>query len=257
MRTYGSALAATERLFPIFFCNEQSEIGSWYGWPSIQFYRLFDQVTNIITDSEYLAQWFNDIYQLDAGSREKIRVFRAPVDPTLPVVSPDASSRPSRRPTVFWAGRWDRQKKIDLVFQVARLMPEVEFRMWGESVLQRRTLTQLPDNVKVEGTYAAFTDLNLERGRCVALHVCLGRRADDPARGGNDRRSHCRQPRRRYRRGSRVRRTHGLWPRSTTPRSTSRQSARCSRTQPPRDGAPLRYGSACCVSAPRPRSPSK
>lgn len=161
MRTYGNALAATERLFPIFFCNEQSAIGNWYGWPSIQFYRLFDQATNIITDSEYLAGWFDDIYQLDASSREKVRVFHAPVDSTLPLVRRDASSRPPGRPTVFWAGRWDRQKKIGLVFQIARLMPEIEFRMWGESVLQRQTLTQPPDNVKVEGKYAAFTDLNL------------------------------------------------------------------------------------------------
>ena len=31
----------------------------------------------------------------------------------------------------------------------------------GESVLQRPTLERLPDNVKVEGKYEAFTDLNL------------------------------------------------------------------------------------------------
>ena len=30
----------------------------------------------------------------------------------------------------------------------------------------------------------------------MALYVCLGRRADDPARGGDDGRSHRRQPRR-------------------------------------------------------------
>jgi glycosyltransferase involved in cell wall biosynthesis len=161
MRAYGSALATTERVFPIFFCNEQGEIGNWYGWPSIQFYRLFDQVTKVITDSEYLAQWFDDIYQLDARSREKVRVFQAPVDPTLPLASPGASSRPSDRPTVFWAGRWDRQKKIGLVLEIARLMPDVDFRMWGESVLQQSRLTRLPENVKVEGTYAAFTDLDL------------------------------------------------------------------------------------------------
>jgi glycosyltransferase involved in cell wall biosynthesis len=161
LRTFGSALAASERVFPIFFCNEQDEAGNWYGWPSIQFYRLFDQVTELITDSEYLAQWFEDIYQLDARSREKVRVFHAPVDPTLPVASPDASSRPTDRPTVFWAGRWDRQKKIDLVLQIARLMPDVEFRMWGEAVLQQGKLKHLPDNVTVEGKYAAFMDLNL------------------------------------------------------------------------------------------------
>jgi len=161
MRAYGNALAVTERLFPIFFCNEQSQIGNWYGWPSSQFYRVFDRVTNVVTDSEYLARWFDDVYQLDARSREKIRVLNTPVDPTLPVVPPDSSSRPSARPTVFWAGRWDRQKKIDLVLEIARLMPDVEFRMWGESVLQRPTRDLPPDNVKVEGKYRAFTDLNL------------------------------------------------------------------------------------------------
>ena len=161
MRTYGSALATTERLFPIFFCEEQKGIGNSCGWPSSQFYRLFDQVTNIITDSERLAQWFNDIYQLDASSREKIRVLRAPADPSMPVVSPDASSRPSLRATVSWAGRWDRQKEIDLVVQIARLMPEVDFRMWGESTPHGRVLEHLPDNMTVVGTYAGFTDLNL------------------------------------------------------------------------------------------------
>lgn len=161
MRAYGHALAATERLFPIFFCNEQSQIGNWYGWPSSQFYRVFDRVTNVVTDSEYLARWFDDTYQLDASSREKIRVFHTPVDPTLPVAAPDPSPRASGRPAVFWAGRWDRQKKIDLVLEIARRMPDVEFRMWGEPVLQRRTLELRPDNVKVEGKYKAFRDLDL------------------------------------------------------------------------------------------------
>jgi glycosyltransferase involved in cell wall biosynthesis len=161
MRTYGAALSATERVFPVFFCNEQGEMGNWYGWPISQFYRLFDQVINVVTDSEFLAEWLDDVYQLDARSREKIRVFHAPVDPTLPVASPDASPRRSDRPTVFWAGRWDRQKKIDLVLQVARRMPDVEFRMWGEPVLKRTKLKHLPDNVKVEGMYGTFTDLDL------------------------------------------------------------------------------------------------
>ena len=197
MRTYGSALATTERLFPIFFCNEQKGIGNSCGWPSSQFYRLFDQVTNIITDSEHLAQWFNDIYQLDASSREKIRVLRAPADPSMPVVSPDASSRPSLRATVSWAGRWDRQKEIDLIVQIARLMPEVDFRMWGESTphasRSRASARQHDCRRHVRGIHRSES----RRSRRMAPHVRLGQRANDPARGGDDRRSHCRQPRQR------------------------------------------------------------
>jgi glycosyltransferase involved in cell wall biosynthesis len=158
MRTYGSALAATERVFPIFLSDEQGEIGNGFGWPSGQFYRLFDNATKIVTDSEFLAQRFDDIHQLDADSREKLRVFRTPVDPTVALVSP----RPSDRKTVFWAGRWNQRNRVDLVLQIARLMPDVEFRMWSDSGLQRRMPKDLPDNMKVEGTYASFTDLNLD-----------------------------------------------------------------------------------------------
>lgn len=161
MRWYGSALADSERLFPVFFCNEQDELGYAFGWPASQSYRLFDQVTKFITDSEYLAQWFEDVYQLDARSREKICVLHAPVDPTLPVAAAKGSSTASGPPTVFWAGRWDRQKKIALVLEIARMMPDVDFRMWGEPVLQPGRLTRLPKNVKMEGTFAAFRDLDL------------------------------------------------------------------------------------------------
>jgi glycosyltransferase involved in cell wall biosynthesis len=161
LRSYGSALAVSERMFPVFLCNERDEMGNWFGWPASQSYRLFDQVTKFITDSEYLAQWFDDVYQLDRRSREKIHVLRAPVDATLPVASPNGSSNASARSTVFWAGRWDRQKRVGLVLDIARLMPDVDFRMWGESVLQQSRLTRLPENVKAEGTYAAFRDLDL------------------------------------------------------------------------------------------------
>jgi glycosyltransferase involved in cell wall biosynthesis len=34
--------------------------------------------------------------------------------------------------------------------------------MWSDSGLQRRMPRDLPDNMKVEGTYASFTDLNLD-----------------------------------------------------------------------------------------------
>jgi len=162
MRAYGTALAVTERVFPIFFCNEQDEIGSWYGWPVSQFYRLFDQVTNVVTDSKHLAQWLEDTYQLDARSRERVHVLHAPVDRTLRVASPGAASHPSHRPTVFWAGRWDRQKRIDVFLRIAALMPDVDFRMWGEAVLQHAELRRLPENVTVEGIYANFRNLDLD-----------------------------------------------------------------------------------------------
>jgi glycosyltransferase involved in cell wall biosynthesis len=160
MTPYGKALAASERLFLLQFCNEQLAMGNWVGLPLRFFYRYFDLVEGVITDSDYLANWLRERHQLTPEESARIHVFRAPVDPDLPVVRAPVSD-PSRRPQVFWAGRWDRQKRIDVAFAVAQAMPEADFRMWGESVLTPGHVGEAPDNVRLEGAYAHIGDLDL------------------------------------------------------------------------------------------------
>lgn len=161
MSTYGRALAASERVFLMLFCNEQLALGHWVGIPLRFFYRCFDQVAGVFTDSDHLADWLRDRHQLDAAAGgDRIHVLRAPVDGRLPFV--EASARPAgRRPQIFWAGRWDRQKRIDIALEVARLMPDVDLRMWGEAVLGRGHEAEVPPNVTMEGAYAHITDLDL------------------------------------------------------------------------------------------------
>ena len=54
---------------------------------------------------------------------DRIHVFRAPVDPQLRLVSPRPRD-PAARSQVYWAGRLDRQKRVDLVLRIAALMPD-------------------------------------------------------------------------------------------------------------------------------------
>jgi glycosyltransferase involved in cell wall biosynthesis len=160
MTTYGKALAASERLFLLLLCNEQQPMGNWVGRPLRYFYRCFDLVEGVITDSAYLANWLRERHRLGPEQSARIHVFRAPVDPHIPLASAPTPD-PSRRPQVFWAGRWDRQKRVDIAFEVARRMPELDFRMWGESVLARGHVGEAPDNARLEGAYGHITDLEL------------------------------------------------------------------------------------------------
>jgi glycosyltransferase involved in cell wall biosynthesis len=160
MTTYGRALAASERLFLMLFCNEQMASGNWVGYPLRFFYRCFDVVEGVITDSDYRANWLRHRHQLGPAEASRIHVLHAPVDPAMPLVSAPTSD-PSRRRQVFWAGRWDRQKRIDIALDVARRMPELDFRLWGESVLTRAHVDEASDNVRLEGAYAHISDLRL------------------------------------------------------------------------------------------------
>jgi glycosyltransferase involved in cell wall biosynthesis len=155
MRFYGHALAATERIFLCFFGDEQTAMGTWPGWS--YFYRTFDHVTGVITDSDHVERQLVDTYRVDDRNRERLLVFRAPVDADLPVIS-EAPARAARRPQVFWTSRSDRNNRARLVLEIARLMPDVDFRMWGKSVLFGR---DTPDNLRREGSYADISEIPL------------------------------------------------------------------------------------------------
>jgi glycosyltransferase involved in cell wall biosynthesis len=159
MRTYGSALAVSERVFLCFFCNEQGPMGTWRGWSLRYFYRLFDQVAGVFTDSEHLASELVQKHRASDVDQARIHVFSAPVDRHIRLAAAPPTD-PRRRPQVFWAGRWDRQKRIELFLEIARLLPDVDFRMWGESVMGGGGHVT-PPNVSIEGRYNRFSDLPL------------------------------------------------------------------------------------------------
>jgi glycosyltransferase involved in cell wall biosynthesis len=159
LNPYGKALAATERIFLVMFGNEQLALGNWVGLPLRYFYRCLDLVEGVITDSAHLRDWLVERHQLPQETADRIHVFRAPVDPGLEL-APVAERDPAARPQVFWAGRLDRQKRIDLVFDIARRMPDVDFRMWGEKVLGAPLLEEPPGNVELHGAYEHITELD-------------------------------------------------------------------------------------------------
>lgn len=158
MLPYGKALAASERLYLCFFNNEQRAQGNWEGWSLKWFYAAFDYLAGVITDSESLRDYLAEMYQVPEAEMERVHVLRAPAPTDIPVAPRPAAGG---RPVVFWAGRFDRQKRIDLVLEIARAMPDVTFRLWGERVLQGDPLGAVPENVEIRPPFAGFGSLDL------------------------------------------------------------------------------------------------
>ncbi len=156
---YGRALADSERIFLYFSCNEQRRLGNWDGAALRWVYPAFDYVTGIITDGEYLRDQIAEHYQLSDADRERIHVFRAPAKPDLPVATRASGARERR--SVFWLGHRGRQSRIDLVLEIARRMPDVDFRLWHHEAVGRNAVGRLPGNVTLEGRCRQLDDLDL------------------------------------------------------------------------------------------------
>lgn len=156
--SYGRALAASERIWLCLFCNEQRAQGHWDGWSLKHYYRNVGTVAGVLTDSEHLRDQLTERYLLPESERARIHVLRSPVEPEIALAPPPPGRE---RPRVYWAGRWDRQKRVDLAVEVARRLPELDFRLWGEPVLQGDPIGDVPENVRLEPAYAHLSELDL------------------------------------------------------------------------------------------------
>ncbi len=197
-------------------------------------------------------------HQLRLRPRRPAPRLPRPVDPGSRS-SPSRRRPPGRRPQVFWAGRWDRQKRIDLLLEVARRMPDVDFRMWGEPVLHAGSVgSAARQRRRSRGATPTSPSSPLGRGRRLALHLRLGRRAEPAARGRDDRR-----PDRRHAWSAgparcSARTTPGRCAEAEDPEAyVDGDPRRCSPTRTTPGAARWRCASGCCASAPRRSSPSR
>lgn len=160
MSTLHKVLTDQSQLYSYLFCSDINDRGVEAGYPVEFFYRGLAESTGIITDSDYLERTLRERYRVPLDST-KLHSLKSPVlsNPALADFEPAAAGR---RPRIYWAGRFDRQKRIELLFEIAARMPDVDFLVWGKPVLDTHLNTLAPPaNVQLQGTYASFEDLPL------------------------------------------------------------------------------------------------
>jgi glycosyltransferase involved in cell wall biosynthesis len=165
-RSYGRNLASTFRLYAYLFCWDQTESGVRAGYPAEFFAETAGSMGAFLTDTDYLKVELQRMYSLPASACSRIVPMFTPAQAMLrnPSVARDVFEKRDGRSkrTVLWAGRLDRQKRFDLVQEIACLMPQVEFHCWGAALLDAPPdLSRLPPNIKMRGSFDSFDELPL------------------------------------------------------------------------------------------------
>jgi glycosyltransferase involved in cell wall biosynthesis len=167
LRSYGTNLAGTLKTYSYLFCWDQTPTGLRVGYPAEFFAATVPTITAFLTDTTYLRDELSAMYRLPSAVRDKILPLATPAQTAVrtPSIARLVLERadPSSQRLVLWAGRLDRQKRFDLVLDIARVMPDVEFRCWGAAMLDAPPdLTTLPPNVIMQGSFNHFDELPLE-----------------------------------------------------------------------------------------------
>ncbi|MEL6622055.1 MAG: glycosyltransferase, partial [Pseudomonadota bacterium] len=164
--TYGKQMKTWAELYVYLFCYDIDPCGNKVGYPIRNLQRVFDHLSGVMVDNSTLAEELKTRYRLPAKLRQRVHTLFTPERPSTHNLSANFARRRSAGGAMraLWAGRFDRQKRFDLVIEIANQMPDLEIWAYGKPVLQDVTydLDALPRNIRLEEPYKHVDDVPLE-----------------------------------------------------------------------------------------------
>ncbi len=153
-RKNGRALQCHSRLYASLFCYDYDQNGLPVGYPEILPY-CYQYLCNVLSDN---ASFPRALQQRFGYVPELFKVTYLPTEiPEEPLLR---DARPQRR--ILWAGRLDRQKRIDLLARIAERIPTCTFLVFGSALLDASPeVARLSDlaNVELRGPFDGFGNL--------------------------------------------------------------------------------------------------
>lgn len=167
MVRFGTRLAGSIDLYSYLFCWDQTSNGHRTGYPS----EFFPETANILratfTDTFFLKSELTKIYNLPESISRRIVPLLSPARRIIEglTVAEESVTRAAQRTRqrILWAGRLDRQKRFDLVQDIARRMPNVDFLCWGGAALDAPPdHSRSPENLILKGSFSFYDELPLK-----------------------------------------------------------------------------------------------
>ncbi len=160
---HGKALSRTSNLYASSFCMETSPEGHRVGYPVSYLPDCMDHLTAVISENQRHLDELADVYAYDP---KKLCLHYQPVD------IPEKRRRvPARSGAdtlcVLWAGRFDRQKRPDLLIRIAEKSRDLPFHfyVYGMPILNDdshfKEFSHL-GNVTLRGTFDRLQSLPLD-----------------------------------------------------------------------------------------------
>ena len=128
----GAALSQGSRLCAFIFCFDYSEDGRPIGYPESHLPGAIAHLSHVLSDNEAMRGDLARVLHLPPLWMEKVHAIPQPVElPPRSAFEPRPAERGSR-PKVLWASRVCRQKRPELVREVAHLRPGYDFVVFGD-----------------------------------------------------------------------------------------------------------------------------
>lgn len=150
IRRYGKCLNAVDKkIFASVFSEEIDRESIRRGYPQLYFEGCWKYLHKLISDTHWFPQELNQRYGV---SLDKFNTVYFPVRVDMPPIYKAKGNK-----NILWAGRFAKGKRLDLLIEIAKLLPNVNFDVHGYSINEderamEEKLRSL-SNVQVNGVY--------------------------------------------------------------------------------------------------------
>jgi glycosyltransferase involved in cell wall biosynthesis len=167
---HGAALSQRTRLFASLFCDDYDRDGVPVG-PAVQFLPDCARfLAAVLSDNSSYPDRWHSRWGVDRALFHRVP-FPAPHpipggEQAADAIAATADLNPTTgatRPRLLWAGRFDRQKRPDVLLALAKRLPEYDWHVYGAQVVPGHGVDMSPlrrlGNVCIMGSYERFSDL--------------------------------------------------------------------------------------------------
>jgi glycosyltransferase involved in cell wall biosynthesis len=160
----GQALSRMTRLFAAAFCRDYAEDGRLVGYADTHFRDCLPFLERVYLDNATFAQELIARFGVPPSMQSKLQVAKQPIRTTA-VPGAARTVKEPRSFTVLWAGRFAKQKNIDLLMEIVSLS-QFSFVVWGwgEKVEHERlhSFASTVANLTVGGPYPSYASLPVQ-----------------------------------------------------------------------------------------------
>lgn len=157
---HGKVLSRQCSIIVACFCYDYDVYGRRAGYARTHLVHAISSVSHVITDNHAFRSAIIKDLKLDETDAAKVKVVYQPVGIANAPIK--ATRQQINRKRVLWAGRFSIQKRLDLAFEIAKLMPEIDFVFAGGDLTDVGLPTsQIPLNCTIYGKYEDIDEVLL------------------------------------------------------------------------------------------------
>lgn len=155
LKQYGrSLITVNKQIYASVFCDDYNHYGAIHSYAQMYFVDCWKYLQGVMCDT----QWYpEDLVRQHGVSLDKFTTIYFPVS-----IDIAPAYRSISVPRVLWAGRFCKQKRVDLLIEIAQLLPDIIFDAYGYASNEfERELEARMREVSNITVYGAFESLEL------------------------------------------------------------------------------------------------